>query len=377
MPDEICQTQVKILYCPSVVKKFIFKVLRCLQIHPLMRFLLRNKTIILSYHGVTDQEKPDGLENYDGKHLSIEKFEMQLKYLKKHYSVIPLRDYLQRRLQGLEVPLYSVILTFDDGYESNYSLAFPLLKKYALPATIFLTTNFLQKGESLWTDRIEYALDHAEPKRYDFTIENETIPLALETAGNGSKISCVNKIKCRLKNTTQEFVSRYVGTLEDLLGHRLSQEKNPPFLYRPLQRHQVLEMTRSGLVSLGSHTHTHRILSRCQPETARQELLQSKQWIESETLSPCEFFCYPNGEEGDFNLLTKQLLKEAGYQCAFTAVEGFNDCKTDLFELKRIGVGNRGDEVEFSMTLCGIKRWFSDLKRIIRHDFKSRILEKT
>lgn len=347
------------------MKKFLFKLLYFLQIHHLMRFLSRDKVIILCYHGVTDQENHDGAENCDGKHLSVGKFERQLKYLKKHYRVISLGDYVQRRLQNLEVLSYSVILTFDDGYESNYRLAFPLLKKYAVPATIFLTTHFVETGEFLWTDRVEYAIDHAEAKHYDFTIENETIPLALETVGNESKAFCIGKIKRRFKSAGQESVSPYVQTLEDLLDCHLSKAKNPSSLYKPLGWHQVLEMTKNRLVSFGSHTHSHRILSRCEPETARRELLESKRLIEKEARTSCELFCYPNGEKGDFNFQTKQLLKEAGYQCALTTIEGLNDRRSSLFELKRLGVGNRGDQVEFVMTLCGIKKWFSDLKRIL------------
>lgn len=96
---------------------------------------LRGRASILMYHSVGE----NGLFFT----VPLHDFERQLKYLKqKKYSVIKLSELLNKMKQKKDIS-NCVSLTFDDGYEDNYTNAFPLLKKYSFPATIFLATNFV------------------------------------------------------------------------------------------------------------------------------------------------------------------------------------------------------------------------------------------
>ncbi len=328
------------------MKKLVFRILWLLGIHHLLRFMLRQKTIILFCHGFTERESHEGLENYDGKHLYIKKFQARLAYLKKYYQILSLDDWLGKRSKGEKIPDRSVILTFDDGYRSNYTLAYPVLKQMDVPATIFLTTDFIENKQFLWTDRVEYAVQNA-------------------AAGGDteSRIQSAAKSKSRVKSLSQEKNSELVAELESELGEKLSAGENPPEIYRPLEWGDISEMLESKLISFGSHTHTHKILSRLPPDAALEELRLSREIIEKRTQTGCRLFCYPNGEQGDFNEPTKNLLKQAGYSCGLTTVEGFNDETTDPFELKRSGISNHSGHVEFVMTLCGVKKWISGIKQ--------------
>lgn len=330
------------------MKRILYRILWVLQIHHLARFFLRNKTIILVYHGLTDRDTHEGVENYDAKHLHVKRFQTQMEYLKKYYRILPLDSWLEKKSKGEPIPDRTVILTFDDGYRSNYTLAYPLLKRLHIPATIFLTTDFVENKRFLWTDRVEYALQNT-----DATLDRE------------SKIQSAMSTKLRLKARAQESRDKDVGDFEVKSGKKLSEDREPPEIYRPLEWGDVSEMLKSGILLFGSHTHTHVILSRCLPETARQELRLSKELLERKIQAPCALFCYPNGEEGDFNAQTKKALQETGYQCGLTMVEGFNDASSDPYELKRVGASNRADLAEFAMTLGGIKKWISDVKRLL------------
>jgi peptidoglycan/xylan/chitin deacetylase (PgdA/CDA1 family) len=299
-----------------------------------MRYLWREKVIILTYHGFTDRELHEGIENYQGKHLFIERFRSQLEYLIKYHQVISLNELVDAYAHGRPLPERSVVITLDDGYRSNYTLAFPLLKQFKIPAAIFLTTRFVDKEEWFWTDRIEYALNKARPTRFELRIDpdaNGGTALPIECRDRESRISSEKQVRMKLKTIPQESRSKVIEALEERLGTKLSQEDRPPEIYRPLEWAEIMEMTQTGLVLLGSHSHTHKILTKCQPLTLERELSLSREMIERRAGLPCRFFCYPNGNVGDFNEETKRGLKKAGYRSGLTSVPGVNDKHSDIF----------------------------------------------
>lgn len=333
------------------IKTFLFRSLYFLRAHHFLRWVHRKKIIILMYHGFTDQENHKGIENYQGKHLSIEKFRSQVKFLKEHYNVVALDEVVDHLTKGRKPPPYSVVLTFDDGYRSNHSLAFPFLKEYRVPASIFLTTNFVDQKEFLWPDRLEYAVNRGfSPADSDCS---------------GSKESWESGIRMELKRIPQELRSEKIEALERQHGVKLTEDSRHAEIYRPLSWEEVSEMLDSRLVSVGSHTHTHVILSRCTTKTVLDELRLSREIIEKRTGRDCHLFCYPNGEPGDFDDRTKKLLQETGYWCGLTTVPGFNHQRSNVYELKRFGVRNQMDFIEFVMTLCGVKKFLSDAKQFV------------
>ncbi|GEM_PF-496460 len=303
------------------------------------------------YHGFTDKQNHEGIENYQGKHVHIEKFREQVKFLKKNYNVISLDRVVRHLTKGEEIPPWSVALSLDDGYRSNYSLAYPVLRQHGVPATIFLTTDFVEQRAWLWPDRVEYAIN--KNKASAASLDSET------------KRSLENKFRLELKKIPQELRGQRVENIERQQGTHLSADSPIPEIYQPLSWSQVSEMTREGFVSIGSHTHTHVILNRCNDETLKRELEVSKEIIERKTGENCRLFCYPNGEAGDFDERTKAALKAAGYHSALTTMPGFNQKKSDVFELKRFGVRDQMDLAEFAMSLCGVKKFFSDLKQFM------------
>ena len=119
-------------------------------------------------------------------------------------------------------------------------------------------------------------------------------------------------------------------------------------------------MAGSGLISIGSHTTSHVILTRCAPEAVRKELSLSRQIIEQETGQVCRMFCYPNGTSGDFDSHTREQLREMDYHCGLTSVAGLNDENSDVLELKRFGAPQ--DLAEFALTVSGFRLLLSRVK---------------
>ncbi len=298
---------------------------------PLMRWRNRRRLTILMFHGFTDREHT-GLENAQHKHLAVQKFELFLRHLRRHYSIISLdhaRDCLNK---AAPLPRSPVVLTFDDGFRSNYTLAYPLLKKWQVPATIYLATEFVSERKPIWVDRVDHALNQA----------GKTVRDLIET-------------KRWLKKLPQEEIEAAVSSLEQQMGGLpldLRSGTAAP-IYHPLAWTEILEMQASGLVSFGAHTHTHKIMGRCQDETVRQEVRRSKQIIEKETAVRCTHFCYPNGGPGDSSPRSEQILAEEGYETSVLALGGVNPVPCPGMSLDRLGITNGMSFGEFELTVCG------------------------
>lgn len=104
--------------------------------------------VVLLYHRVNHLNRD--LFNIN---VTPDNFERHIRILKNHYNVITFND-----LKRNDIKEPSVIITFDDGYYDNYKYAFPILKKYQVPATIFITSGGVDTGKEFWWDRLETVL---------------------------------------------------------------------------------------------------------------------------------------------------------------------------------------------------------------------------
>lgn len=300
------------------------------------------------FHGFRDEDN-QGIENNDGKHLLGTSFDAFLTKLGKIVDFIPLNAFIQHLEQGTSISKPSAILTFDDGYESNYRVAYPILQRHQAPATIFLATEFVTEGKQLWTNRLEFAFDHTKENELNYT--GDHFPLKLKS----ERINSLKAIKKIFKGLPQEDQEDRTIEIESLLKCSLSDNKTSmPAIYQPLSSSQISEMANSDLVDFGAHTHSHRILGRCDETTIRKEVQNSQKIIAGMTEKPCDLFCYPNGQAGDYNELSGRLLQEAGFRCALTTVTGRNNAGCDPFTLKRMGVSDRESSDWTLLEISGI-----------------------
>jgi peptidoglycan/xylan/chitin deacetylase (PgdA/CDA1 family) len=121
-------------------QEILYKLFYFLRVTEFARFCNRTNTMILCYHGITERFGPDP-EDRSAIVVDRALFLTQLAYLKRHYRVITLLDYLEARQSGQPLPWHSVILTFDDGQRNFLTVAAPVLKESGLPATVFLVTD--------------------------------------------------------------------------------------------------------------------------------------------------------------------------------------------------------------------------------------------
>ncbi len=303
-----------------------------------------NQYRILVYHRVNNQRHAG---NPVAKSMSVPvaRFERQLKFLKKYFTVIPI-DYLADALDREKIlPKRALAITFDDGYRDNYLCAFPLLKKYQSSATIFLTTGFIGTKKSLWWDELQQIISRSTANIFWRFSER-----ALNRKFNGSANSTYQQLNDHLKSIDNASRDRFIEESRQFFQIEKEADETSAEMLRPAD---IKEMTDAG-ISFGSHTESHLILSKASVERAKQELIKSKQDIEQMTGKEVRAFAYPNGGPNDFNHRSIELLRECGYRFAFMNVRGVNKVADDPFTLKRIGVYGTDSMASFICRCFGI-----------------------
>lgn len=106
----------------------------------------RKHVMILNYHGIGEDDKGSTALDPLDLTVSLENFRAQMDYLGRRHHVISLREFLAANAAGRQLPDYSVVLTFDDGYR-NFLRAAPLLLAHKLPVTLFLVSDWMRQGD--------------------------------------------------------------------------------------------------------------------------------------------------------------------------------------------------------------------------------------
>lgn len=249
-----------------------------------------------------------------------------MRFVRKHYTVVSLGDLVDRMAEGSAEPVLAI--TFDDGYEDNYQCAFPILRRYELPATIFLTTGSVDSRGPLWFEQIALAFKETQSESADLDIDPGQRFLMRTTA---ERLQCVDRafgIFRRLPDSERrQLVARTLQQLGASKGGRDG---------KMLTWDQV-RLMKQHRVDFGGHTVTHPFLSRMPGDRAAWEVGECKRRIEEELQAPVHHFAYPNGREEDFGAWNKDVIRRAGYQAAVTTIWGVNYQSTDPMELRRGG----------------------------------------
>jgi len=318
----------------------------------LNELLHRGKAVILVYHRVLRLEDLDESVQ-PGMYVLDDVFDQQMRFLKEAFEIVPLADLLARWRTGVwdRRSRYCVI-TFDDGWLDNYLFAYPVLRRYGIPATIFLPTAFIGTSAWFWWDELSYVLP-----RYWLT------PRAKQRAAGLAQLSGRYPWLAQpSEQPTQErlhwIVEKFKSVPEHEIREWLEAARRALSLELLDQRtlmdwQEVGEMSAYG-ISFGSHSCTHRILTHLSREEMRKELRDSLDCLRERRISYVPVFCYPNG---DFNREIVQEVRRVGYEAAvsgrFGLESGFPD---DLWRLKRIGVHKNvtGTTALFAWRMSGL-----------------------
>ena len=318
-----------------------------------------NKGLILMYHRI-------GEEDIDPWSLRVtpEHFAEHLEVLNEHTKPMSLKELARGHREG-NMRDRAVAITFDDGYANNLHQAKPILEKYQIPATVFVTTEYISNPREFWWDELERIILQTEqlPQTLSLTIDGQKQQWDLTTCANygkseawsnrhlpawdsksGSRLRFYYELWAKLQPLTP---AQRQPLLEQIKAWANDRFPAPRLSHRPLTVAELREAERGGTIELGGHTVSHPLLSEQSVEVQQQEIEQGKLDLEKLLKHPITAFAYPFGA---YREETSSLVEKAGFEYACSTVETSVWHKSDRFLLPRFEVLN-WDKAEFERRL--------------------------
>jgi peptidoglycan/xylan/chitin deacetylase (PgdA/CDA1 family) len=278
---------------------------------------------------------------------------------------------LVRRLKGGELARRAVVVTFDDGYADNLHQAKPLLERYDVPATIFVTSGYVQKEREFWWDELDRLL--LQPGRLPEMLCLNVRSICQWGLGKAAHYSIEDyeryrgwhveekhtptprhhlyRSLCQLLRPLHEKERRRI--LDGLLEWA-GAESMVRATHRVLSPDEVSQLAEGKLVEVGAHTVTHPILSLLPAAAQRIEIQQGKAFLEDIMGHPVISFSYPYGSRSVYTEETVSIVREAAFACACSNFTGFVGRRTDCYQMPRVLVRD-WDGNEFASRM---EEWF-------------------
>ena len=280
----------------------------------------RGKLNVLIYHRTP--AAPDPILHDE---IDAEKFGRHMALLAAEFNVIPLSEASARLARGA-LPARAVSITFDDGYADNEQFALPILKRYGLTATFFVSPGFFDGG-IMFNDVVIESVRRAPPGTHDLT----DLGLGIHELRDGmsrrpSMDAMISAIKYRPLGERSSIVERLVSMLRSTLPRNLM-----------MNAQQIRHLHDEGM-EIGCHTINHPILALLDDSQALAEIVGGKHVLEEIIDSPVSMFAYPNGKPGvDYGPRDVQLVKRSGFKAAVSTIVGVASRSSDMFQLPRFG----------------------------------------
>jgi peptidoglycan/xylan/chitin deacetylase (PgdA/CDA1 family) len=305
----------------------------------------RDSLLVLSYHRIGNAE--DDLFDPGVFSATADEFDNQIAYLKRRLSLVTLEEALAF-IDGTDkdrTRRCRVLITFDDGYLDNYEIAYPILRSHGVQGVFFLATGMVGSREIPWWDRIAYLVKTARRRRFSLSYPAK---LAIDIDKNGLPIS-LNSILKSYKQPDNYDPARFVSDLAEESKGDDPRETTRRFL----NWDEAREMSRYGM-EIDSHTHSHTVLSRLEPERQREELARSRAFILEKLGAEAKALAYPVGHKSSFSGQTQIIAQEAGYRCAFSHYGGMNiQGKTSAYDVKRTKIANQSrNRFQLRASIC-------------------------
>jgi peptidoglycan/xylan/chitin deacetylase (PgdA/CDA1 family) len=297
--------------------------------------------VILRYHSVQEERANYADSIGAGIIHSAAAFERQMSLISRGYHNVTLDDVLDFLCGERRLPKRCVAVTFDDGFEDNFRFALPILEKYGLRASFFITVNSVGNHSVPWFCRLNYAFANNKSKvlfRFDHGRGSDLFnPIESRKEFREAAIRCA----C----LTEDEQSKALALIEKELGVKTELHKNNLMM----NWDQIRQVRQRGHI-VGSHTLTHPNLAYLKNPLILREMAESKRILEENLGEPIIHFSYPGAIlEPHYSKETISLSEKIGYKTAVTSVLGAV-CKEDNpLALRRVPAHT--EDLEFCWSL--------------------------
>lgn len=309
------------------------------------------------YHSIqdnTDSSAYTSCLSLIGMAVPRSKFLQQIAYISKNYSIIGLDDLVDSFLSNRHLPKNPLVITFDDGFNDNYITAVPILEQYRIRATFFIIGNSLENSGGVCHHLLYRMLDRLTGGPFRF----EVAGISCEAIDESLKPIIMRKLRKVLEDVPYE---KKMALLQEMCWENGIDASDllKDSIY--MSGAEIRQIRDAGHL-IGAHSMTHENLARLSGPAKEDEIIRSRAQVTRLCGQPFVPFAYPYGTAGSYDSETSRLLRTHGFGCAVTTIEGSNSRDCDLYEMKRIEVGNYG-QIEFMVRVTGI---IGDLKTLVK-----------
>lgn len=248
--------------------------------------------------------------------VSAERFDEQVAYIVRHHKPITVTQMIRGCFEAEKLPRHAIAITVDDGYEDFYRIAWPILRRYNVPATFYVTTGFVDGSLWLWPDQLRWILDNAPDSAGSHSPFQDGHEAVSPPASAETKRQTFSHLIGYLLRIADEKKHAFLRNLAAHWGIRIP-DKAPDWA-GAVTWAQLAEMQAEGL-EVGGHTVTHPSLSQVSLEQARDEIVGARDAIVANLGDRARSFCYPNGTPEDFVAEQIPIIREAEFTGAVVA----------------------------------------------------------
>jgi peptidoglycan/xylan/chitin deacetylase (PgdA/CDA1 family) len=236
--------------------------------------------------------------------IAPDTFEQIIAHISERFTPISVPELVKRLSAKQPLPERAVAITFDDGFYDTWAVACPILAKYGVPATIYVTTGFIEGAVYPY----EFELAEFIQTHDEIRFEENGHKCHWDLRDNTDQEACYRKIKELTK--PMPFKER-CDFLNDIIGEASLPHDDALFMTWD----QVKALDHEPLITIGAHTHTHSVLTALSPDAASREIEKSKREMEKHLGHSVKHFSYPYGA---FNAKIAQVTRDCGFESAVT-----------------------------------------------------------
>lgn len=320
---------------------------RACGLQALARHRCRDRLVVLCYHGVVADDHAADPYQYRNT-VGASEFTAQLDVLARDFRVVSAEDVLAWVDGAAALPPHAVLITFDDGYRNNLTVAAPILQQRGMTALFSVSTDHIGSERMLWPMEVDLRLGTWTADRIPLpdasTIERPADAAARERLAVAVRHAC--------KQLPDAARRDYVARLAE--GGPMPREASrDEELWRFMTWDEVRQLHAMGM-HIASHTCSHPILSRLEPGQLEHELVASRRRIEAE-VGPCPALVYPNGGPEDISPAVLAAVERAGYRMAFSLMERINPVRPQCHQIDRICIPGHVGMEPFRFRASGLR----------------------
>jgi peptidoglycan/xylan/chitin deacetylase (PgdA/CDA1 family) len=308
----------------KIARKYIFPVLVNSGLEKSFRLISSHSILNIMYHGVV----PKTNHSFSPRHFSSEQFEQHIKYLKKEFDILSVKEAFENYRNDIKANHKAITISFDDGYKNNLKYALPLLEKYKIKTTFFISGVCAEEMETriLWPDVIACLCYFHRNEVIE--IENYRFENMIDIT---SKIKISDFIKTLMPGNRERILTMLVNKYN--LNDKLKQI--PSEYWEMMNKEDIQKLSTSEIVEIGSHGYLHYNLGNIGESEAATELKKSKELLEGAGNAKVDMIAYP---DGSYSNRLKDMAEDLEYDKQLAVDYKCSDDISDKRILNRHGL---------------------------------------